>query len=170
MSIGKYARVERERRFLLASFPRDVTPVATRHIVDRYLDGTRVRVRAMRGEDGSTVYKLTQKIPALGSDAQQGWITNIYLDEAEYSVFAQLPAATLTKTRYSVPPFGIDVFAGALEGLVLAEVEFDTPLAAGESLAPSYALREVSTDERFTGGYLVRLSHEKLRVLLGESR
>lgn len=162
----KYARIERERRFLLASFPRDVTVVRTRHITDRYLDGTRLRLREMRDEDGSTVYKLTQKIREIGPDAQQGHITNIYLDEPEFRVFAQLPASTLRKTRYSVPPFGIDVFMDALDGLVIAEVEFETPFASDSLSVPSYAIREVSADERFTGGYLVRLSHAELRALL----
>ena len=31
-------------------------------------------------------------------------------------------SASLSKTRYSVPPFGIDVFEKALQGLVLANV------------------------------------------------
>ena len=160
----KYALVERERRFLLAGFPNDVTVVRTRHITDRYIDGTRLRLRAMRDEDGSTVYKLTQKIRELGPDSRQGFITNIYLDEAEFRVFAQLPAAVLRKTRYSVPPFGIDVFMDALEDLVLAEVEGEADLAA-----PSYAVREVSTDERFTGGHLVRLARAELQALLRDS-
>jgi hypothetical protein len=81
----KYARIERERRFLLAGFPRDVTIVRTRHITDRYIDGTRLRLRELRDDAGPTVYKLTQKIPAPGPDAQVGFITNIYLDASMFS-------------------------------------------------------------------------------------
>jgi CYTH domain-containing protein len=33
----------------------------------------------------------------------------------------------LNKVRYSVPPLGIDVFEGTLEGLRLAEAEFNSP-------------------------------------------
>jgi hypothetical protein len=42
---GKYARVERERRFLLAKPPAPSTVTATRVITDRYLVGTRLRLR-----------------------------------------------------------------------------------------------------------------------------
>lgn len=166
--MSKYARIERERRFLLASLPHGATIIRTRHITDRYIDGTRLRVREMRDEDGSTLYKLTQKIAAPAADFQQGLITNIYLNESEFRIVASLPAATLAKTRYSVPPFGIDVFQGTLEGLVLAEAEFDTPSDASALPAPSYAVREVSSDERFTGGRLVRMSRVELRALLSD--
>lgn len=166
---GKYARIEIERRFLLASFPRDVQVIRTRHITDRYIDGTRLRLRQMLDDDGPPVFKLTQKIPVPAADFQQGYITNIYLDETEFQVFARLPAATLTKTRYSVPPFGIDVFAGALEGLVLAEAEFDTQSDALALSLPSYIVRDVSTDTRFTGGHLVRMSRAELQALLADA-
>lgn len=163
MTTGKYARVERERRFLLASFPSDVTIVRTRRIVDRYLDGTRLRLREMRDDDGEPVYKLTQKIKSPGPHARQGFITTMHLDAAEFRMLCELPGATLRKTRYSVPPFGIDVFMDALEGLVLAEAEFETALDAASLELPPYFVREVSEDERFTGGYLVRRSLDDLR-------
>jgi hypothetical protein len=42
---GKYARVERERRFLLPAPPAAAVAVAPRRIYDRYLTGTRLRLR-----------------------------------------------------------------------------------------------------------------------------
>lgn len=41
---GKYARAERERRFLMAGPPVSAV-TASRRITDRYLPGTRLRVR-----------------------------------------------------------------------------------------------------------------------------
>jgi hypothetical protein len=41
----KYALVERERRFLLAALPSGVRLTDERHITDRYLTGTRLRLR-----------------------------------------------------------------------------------------------------------------------------
>ena len=50
MSISlKYAVVERERRFLLASLPEGID--CTRQIIDRYLTGTRLRLREVREAD-----------------------------------------------------------------------------------------------------------------------
>ena len=62
-SESKYARIEFERRFLLERLPADVKVVAVRRIVDRYIEGTRLRLREIIDPDGAGVYKLAQKIP-----------------------------------------------------------------------------------------------------------
>lgn len=164
----KYARVERERRFLLDQFPSNANAVRIRRITDRYIDGTALRLRKQSDEGGPTIFKLTQKIPVRASGAQQGFITNMYLNEHEFFVLAQLSVKKLSKTRYSVPPFGIDVFEGELEGLLLAEAEFDSAGEADALALPSFILREVSTDERFTGGQLVCASRQDIQTWLLE--
>lgn len=164
----KYGRIERERRFLVSRFPHDVPIIRTRQITDRYLDGTRLRLREQRDDDGPPEFKLTQKIPSLDTGAQQGFITTIYLTEPEFLTLAVLPASTLRKTRYSVPPFGIDVFTGPLEGLMLAEAEFESAAEAEALMLPPFIAHEVSTDVRFTGGRLVRASREDLAAWLAE--
>jgi CYTH domain-containing protein len=164
----KYARIERERRFLLRHFPADVTVTRTRHIRDRYIEGTALRLREQQDDGSPILFKLTKKIPMPRAGAQQGLITNIYLTHEEFCLLAQLPARTLSKTRYSVPPFGIDVFNGALEGLILAEAEFDSPEAASALLLPSFVVREVTTDPRFTGGRLVCTHREEMLAWLLE--
>jgi hypothetical protein len=111
----KYARIERERRFLLAQFPSNAIVVRHRQIIDHYIDGTTLRLRKQSYDDGLVTFKLTQKIPMRGSGAQQGFITSMHITEGEFRVLAQLPARKLTKTRFSVPPFGIDVFDGPLQ-------------------------------------------------------
>jgi hypothetical protein len=121
----KYARAERERRFLLAQAP-DGPCVRRAAITDRYVTGTRLRLRRAveTTASGSTISgKFTQKIPAPGGGP--GLITTMYLDEAEHAVLSGLPGSGLTKTRYSGPPFGADVFTGHLAGLLMAEIEFE---------------------------------------------
>ena len=147
-----YARVERERRFL-APGPPQRGVMAERRIVDRYLDGTRLRLRRSTPVgDGATPVslKLTQKIPG----RPWGTLTTVYLSEQEYAVLAALPARTLVKRRLSVPPFGYDVFDGPLTGLVLAEAEFPDDERAAALAVPA-GLVEVTADARFTGGRLV---------------
>lgn len=153
---GRYARVEIERRWLLAEAPDPDTAVAVRHLVDRYLLGTRLRLRLQVEEDGPTVRKFTQKLPepAPTGHGHQGLVTNTYLSEREYDLLATLPALELRKTRYSVAPFGIDVFEGPLRGLVLAEIEFPDVDEADRSPVPPGAVAEVTHDRRFTGGTL----------------
>ncbi len=92
----------------------------------------------------------------------QGTITNIYLSEAEYNVFAVLPAKALTKTRLSIPPLGVDVFDAPLHGLVLAEAEFATDDEMYAFEPPSDIVAEVTDDPRFTGGRLSQATRADL--------
>jgi CYTH domain-containing protein len=167
-TLHKYARIERERRFLLRQFPGRANSVRVRRITDRYIDGTNLRLREQSDDGGPVIFKLTQKLPARDSGAQQGLITSMYLGRDEFLVLARLPARQLRKTRYSVPPFGIDVFGGDLEGLLVAEAEFDSAEAADELTIPSFIHAEVSADDRFTGGRLVGASRQELQAWLGE--
>jgi CYTH domain-containing protein len=166
---GKYARIERERRFLLASPPPLPAAAASRQITDRYLTGTRLRLRRVEHLDsGACQFKLTQKVPAGRPGHVRGLITSIYLSAAEYDLLASLPAQVLSKTRYSVPPLSIDDFDPPLHGLVLAEAEFSTDEAA-QSFRPHQAtIAEVTDDPQFTGGILARTRRPDLLAVLAE--
>src|SRR6478609_3730832 len=147
---GKYARIERERRFLLAGPPLPMAVAGRRRITDRYLPGTRLRLRRIDNlPSGDREFKITQKIPASRPGYVQGLITNTYLSAAEYDLLATLPAAVLSKTRLSVPPLGIDVFEPPLHGLIMADAE-------------------VTDDSRFTGGSLVSARRHDLLAWLAE--
>jgi hypothetical protein len=167
---GKYARPERERRFLLARLPSG-EPTRRVRIEDHYLIGTRLRLRRMTvlddeggGGAGQVTFKLGQKVPA--PDGSPGLITNVYLSEAEYSALAGVPANALRKVRASYPPFGVDVFEGPLEGLILAEVEFETEAEQRAFRPIIETVAEVTTDQRLTGGRLVVTSAAELRAIL----
>jgi CYTH domain-containing protein len=163
----KYARLERERRFLVDRFPSgDI--VRTRHITDRYIDGTLLRLREQTDESGEAIFKLTQKVPAVANGAQQGLITTMYLTEDEFRLLSQLPGKMLNKVRYSVPPLGIDVFEGTLEGLRLAEAEFNSDAEADAFVLPDFILQEVTGDMRFTGGQLVCAARVSVKRWLAE--
>lgn len=162
----RYAKPERERRFLLANQPPgEITK--TVHITDRYFLGTRLRLRKMvetTGDFAKTFYKLTQKVPA--PDGAPGLLSTIYLNQEEFVLLATLPGSLLRKTRHSIPPFGVDVFESPLDGLFLAEVEFDDDATMNAFSPPSWIVAEVTRDSRFTGGHLVTQRPGDLRALL----
>jgi CYTH domain-containing protein len=164
MQPSKYARVEIERRFLLAGVPEGAEVLAVHEIDDRYLDGTRLRLRRMAEVGGPTQLKLTQKLPDPDGRARQGALTTIYLSEAEHAVFARLPAAALSKSRLSIAPYGVDVLHGALAGLFLAEVEFASVEEAARLAPAGFCRAEFTADRRFTGGELARASGEQVRA------
>jgi len=167
----KYARVERERRFLLSALPVTPDSVRTHHIQDTYFLGTTLRLRKMtelRAGHEAHIYKLTQKIVTNVAVPGQRLNTNTYLSETEYELLRELPGRPLNKTRYSLPPMGIDVFDPPLHGLVLGEAEFETDEAMNTFVPPSYVVAEVTHDVRFTGGQLVQTTREQLKMWLTE--
>jgi CYTH domain-containing protein len=168
MDVGKYARTEIERRFLLAGVPDGADVLVVNEIDDRYLDGTRLRLRRMAQVGGPTALKLTQKLPAPDGHGRQGALTTLYVSEDEYAALAVLPAATLSKSRLSIAPYGVDVFRGHLEGLHLAEVEFESVQDAAAFRPAAFCHAEVTADRRFTGGELVRASRAQVRAWTAE--
>jgi hypothetical protein len=139
--------------------------MAAVEIVDHYLAGTRLRLRAVLDPASrrATHYKLAQKVA--GED-EPGLITNLYLSPEEYAALHGLPGHGLEKLRLSVPPLGIDVFHGPLEGLVLAEVEFESDDAMLSFEMPLSFVAEVTYDRRFAGATLARTTSDDLGPLL----
>jgi CYTH domain-containing protein len=162
----KYARPEFERRFLLSGLPPG-RAVGTVAIADRYLTGSRLRLRRTERIEPAgegPVFKLTQKVPA--DDGGPGLITTVYLSRAEFDLLATLPGEELKKTRHSLPPLGVDVFEGRLERLVLAEAEFDTQQECTGFSPPQFVVAEVTHDVRFTGGALAAADASDVRDVL----
>ena len=166
-STSQYAKVAWERRFLLQRFPAEVAITRTRHIIDRYLEGTTLRLR-QQSDEAETVFKLSQKIPQSTKGVRRDLVTTIYLTEMEFCRFTRLPSKLLQKTRHSVPPFGIDVFEGVLEGLVFAEAEFDSEAEASNLTIAPFLGPEVSDDDRFSGVRLASAARLELEQWLAE--
>jgi len=166
----KYERVERERRYLLSELPPGLK-VNDRHaqITDNYLTDTRLRLRKVRWPaTNEWTLKLTQKHAPAPPDFSRTLITSIYLNEYEYEVLSVFEANEIRKNRYPYEQDGrkysVDVFLGALHGLILAETDFDTDEAMDAFPPPPFASLDVTHDELFTGGRLVYLTIDELRA------
>ena len=95
----KYSLLEIERRWLLhQSASPDLNTLPSLLITDRYLKGTRMRLRQIE-EEGHFRYKLVKKYGPI-SDLSEP-ITNIYLSQSEYELLATLPALVLTRQRFA---------------------------------------------------------------------
>ena len=167
---GKYAHPEVERKFLLATIPSGSMFSAA--ITDHYIPKTTLRLRRMQTEHDVT-FKLAQKLRVHPHETRVILHTNFYLSEAEYVLLvATLPSHLLEKRRFrfhgATLPMSIDQFQGTLEGLVMAEVDFG-PHGDPSSLSiPSFALAEVTDDERFTGARLAMTTPSQVKALLDE--
>ncbi len=162
---GRYAHIEREQRWLLPTVPAGAEPLA--EIIDRYIVGTRMRLRRVVAGDGVTL-KLAQKVRDNADDPEIVRLTNMYLSVAEYELLSRLPFAELRKTRRTLSIgthiFAIDEFHGRHHGLVLGETELGdgAPLLA----LPSFAQHDVTHDDRYSGGALAFADDDTIRVLM----
>jgi adenylate cyclase len=140
---------EIERKFLVPEPPADLGRWPSTRIEQGYLaigaDGTEVRVRRRDG---------TATLTVKGGRGRSRTEEEIGIDAERFErLWPLTEGRRLEKTRYVIPAAGleleVDVYAGALTGLTVAEVEF-----AGEEEASAFEPaewfgREVTDDARF---------------------
>ncbi len=149
----KYAHLERERRWLVDHESIDLAalkdPITIR---DRYIEGTRLRLREMSCGD-QRVWKLTRKYECVDPLARP--IVTAYIEETEHRVLCDLPAIELIKTRFKLAQDGcdysVDRFDGPLQGLWLSEIELEDGAELAALPNPSWSLADVSDDPRYQG-------------------
>jgi len=137
-------------------------------IVDRYITGTRLRLRRMTTGVAAT-YKLGQKVRTRAGDPELVMLTTIYLSADEYAVLGSLAGPELRKMHWRMVDGGgtvVDEFSGHLAGLDLAEVELgaDDP----KQSPPPMAVADVTGEDRFSGGVLANLDSSSAAELLME--
>jgi adenylate cyclase len=149
--------VEIERKFLVADSWRPSTP------------GERLRQGYLKSDPGSGTLRVRW---TSGDAGEAGWLTvkgpivGLSRLEFEYRIPAddaavlleQLVGLSIDKTRYRERPgahvWEIDVFHGANEGLIVAEVELSSEGDAPEP--PPWLGREVTADRRYANSNLAR--------------
>lgn len=167
---SKYARVERERRYLLPDLPEGLTRADPHlQITDNYITGTRLRLRKVRDpRTNKWTVKFTQKFAVNPEDLSRTTITNTYLDALEAEVMSVFNSNEIRKNRYPFESeghkFAIDMFLGDLFGLVLAEVSFETDRDLDNFPKPPFALADVTNDPVFAGGSLCELTFAEVRA------
>jgi len=172
---SKYARVERERRYLLQDLPPGLTR-ADHHlqITDNYITGTRLRIRKVRDpKTNKWIVKFTQKFAPNPEDLSRTIITNTYLNATEAETLSIFEANEIRKNRYRFEfegrKFSVDMFLGDLFGLVLVEVSFETDEELDSFPKPPFAIADVTNNEIFSGGRLSELTFEDIRNEIASS-
>jgi CYTH domain-containing protein len=168
---SKYARVERERRYLLRDLPEGITRADPHlQITDNYMTGARLRLRKVREpRSNKWTVKLTQKFAPDPNDLSRTSITNTYLNALEAETLSSLfNSNEIRKNRYHFEfegrKFSADMFLGDLFGLVLAEVSFETDEELDNFATPPFALADVTNEPLFTGGRLCELTFSDVRA------
>ena len=154
MSISlKYAVVERERRYRLGRLPDGVS--STKEILDRYVTGTRLRLREVRDSDGTVTRKLGHKVRLTDGPTEVA-CTNFYLDDDEWALLAALPARLLRKRRHMIHRDGLLVAVDEHDdGTLIAEID-DGDQPSDFVAEWLDVVDDVTADEAWTGA---RLAH-----------
>jgi len=166
---SKYARIERERRYLLQDLPEGLTRTDPHlQITDNYITGTRLRIRKIREpRTNKWTVKFTQKFPLHPDDLSCTVITNTYLNAIEAETLSVFNSNEIRKNRYYFDyegrKFCVDMFLGDLFGLVLAEVSFETDEELANFPKPPFALADVTNQVAFSGGRLAELTISEVR-------
>jgi adenylate cyclase len=142
--------IEIERKFLVTEPPGDLDGHRATSIEQGYLaiadDGTEVRIR--RREGAAT---LTVKSGGARSRVEE----EIEIGARRFErLWPLTEGRRIEKTRYEIPAddgltVELDVYEGALAGLVVAEVEFDSEERAEAFTSPDWLGREVTDDARY---------------------
>ena len=153
--------MEIERKFLVKDLPDRLAEYPFREIEQGYLNTDPVvRVR----KDGDSYY-LTYK--GKGLLAREEY--NLPLDQASYEhLIAKADGIVLTKRRYQIPfsqdreyTIDLDIFRGIYDGLILAEVEFESEEEARNFTPPQWFGRDVTFSGEFQNS---RLSQGKTQI------
>jgi adenylate cyclase len=148
---------EIERKFLIEEPPSWLDDHSAQELRQGYValtDDTEVRLRATDGQRRLTVKR------GHGEVRRE---EEIDLDEAQFGALWPLTESLrVSKRRHRVPLEGteltaeVDVFAGELAGLVVAEVEFPSRERADAFEAPNWLGRELTGDARYETATLAR--------------
>ncbi|ESU29867.1 hypothetical protein FLJC2902T_03450 [Flavobacterium limnosediminis JC2902] len=145
---------ETERKFLVTSDDFKTLAFTQNRIVQGYLNShpertVRVRIKGDKGfltikgkgnESGTTRFEWEKEIP---------------ITEAE-QLLPLCEEGTIDKIRYEITVgkhvYEVDVFSGANEGLIIAEIELSSETESFEK--PNWLGKEVTGDERYYNAYL----------------
>ncbi len=145
-----YTKPEIERRWLVAAdFQFGAIVQREREIEDRYIQGTRIRLRKVTEFGEMPIYKLGKKYEPSVPGTHH--VVSTYLSETEYKVFALLPARLSRKRRLNVHCGALDVYDLPNTGLRVFEVEFSTAEEAAVYIPPPGVGQEVTNELAFTG-------------------
>ncbi|MEI6650468.1 MAG: hypothetical protein WCL23_03485 [Candidatus Moraniibacteriota bacterium] len=157
--------IELERTYLAKRLPDGLSECPSKEMIDTYLPVSS-RHPVLRLRKKGDVFEMTKKSPVVEGDSSRQEEQTIRLSEEEYSAFSGIDGKRVGKTRYRYLVQGltaeVDVFTGALDGLVLIDFEFETEAEKEAFIMPDFCLVEVTQEEFLAGGMLCGKSYDDI--------
>ncbi len=162
--------IEYELTYLAKKLPADLGLYPFQEIIDLYIPDTEPHPKLRLRKSGST-YELTKKETLDGNLSIHREHT-IPLNINEYHALSIIPGHRIHKLRYFYP-FGentaeINLFLGALAGLVTIEFEFEDQNEMPTFVMPEFALINISHEIDLIGSRLAGKEYSQLASLLAK--
>ncbi len=155
--------MEIERKFRVRSMPKGLGSFPKKEIQQGYLCQDPVLRIRRSNHDYILTYKSRLDLKT-GEEIQERTaraceeVEVPLTEEAYLHLLEKADGRVISKTRYLVPygkyTIELDVFSGDLEGLVFAEVEFQSQEEGDGFLPPDWFGEDVTFDRRFSNNYL----------------
>ncbi|NTW30858.1 MAG: hypothetical protein HGA33_06255 [Candidatus Moranbacteria bacterium] len=157
--------IELERTYLAKRLPEGLYECPSREMLDIYLPVSS-RHPVLRLRKNGDQLEMTKKTIVEGTDSSRMEEQTIKLSDEEYAALAGIGGKRVGKTRYLYEIDGhtaeVDVFDGALSGLILVDFEFETEAEKDAFLMPEFCLAEVTQEESIAGGFLAGKSYDDI--------
>lgn len=166
--------MEIERKFTIKKLPENLEQYTKKEIEQAYL----CRKPTLRVRKSNEEYILTYKLKLEPEKSET--VTARCNEEVELPLTQKAyehlkekaDGQVISKTRYIIPiennrNIELDVFHGYLEGLVFAEIEFDSEEAAASCQIPDWFEEDVTFDRRYSNAVMSK--YDSLEQLLNSS-
>ena len=154
--------MEIEHKYLIKEMPKDLSKYKKKEIEQGYLNRSPVLRIRKSNDDYILTYKLKkEKVSENDPICNEEIEAPLTLDAYEH-LKTKIDFNPIVKTRYIIPyktggktyKIELDVFHGKLEGLVFAEVEFESVEDAKSFKKPRWFGKKISGDKRYRNGFL----------------
>lgn len=147
--------MEIERKFLIDKIPDNIDEYDYHEIEQAYLTTDPV-IRVRKSDDE---YYMTYK----GKGFLEREEYNLPLTKEAYDILKSKSDGNVISKKRILIPYGkytieLDIFKDTFEGLVFAEVEFETREEADAFQKPDWFLDDVTEDRRYSNSYLSRVN------------
>ncbi len=159
--------IELETTFLAKHLPEGLSSCKNAEYIDTYIPQSAphplLRLRK-RGE----VLEMTKKTLVSGTDSSKLREETISLSDDEFTALSGVAGKTVQKIRYQYPFEGrvaeIDVFQGALLGLVVVDFEFTSEAEQAAFAMPDFCLADVTQEVFIAGGVLAGQTYSDIEA------
>ena len=161
--------IELEKTYLIKFLPPNLSACQHKEVIDIYIPKSAAHPKTRIRKNGDK-FEMTKKEPINESDASQQEEQTIILTEEEFLSLQKIEGKRVSKIRYDYPYNSriveVAIFQEGLNGLVLADVEFDNTEEMQNFTMPEFCLADVTQEDFVAGGLLCGKTYAEIEPQL----